>query len=83
MNKNEWLSIKKSKNYPIEILYEFYQNRRKETEKELTLDEFTIKFMEYFNHVRNVNNTLIDEFFDKKLGITKLFNEKGELLKEY
>lgn len=83
MNKNEWLKIKQSKAYPIEILYEFYISRLKPQEKEYTFEEFSKNFMDYFNLVKNVNNVLIDEFFDKKLGVTKLINNKNQIIKEY
>lgn len=84
MNKQEWLKIKKEKKYTIELLYEFWVDNKKPTYKDLTLEEFTQIISIFINAYNGmISQMKINDHFDKKFNITKVFNNKGEIVKEF
>lgn len=81
MKKSDWFKMKKTQTYPLEILYEFFQ--AKNTKENISIEEFSQKFLKYNQMIGGVNTTKINEYFDQKLGITKLYDKNNQLIKEY
>lgn len=81
MNKKQWLEIKASKNYPIEMLYEFFQ--KKNVGKDMTLEEFQNNIHIYINVKGGIETEKLEEYFDQKYTVTKLTDKYNRLIKEY
>ena len=81
MNKQTWLSIKKGNNYPIELFYDFFKTYN--TGKDMEFDEFSLHFQRYVNTIRRLPLKDVVPYQDNKLSVTKLFDKKGILIKEY
>lgn len=65
------------------MLYDYWLNNKAEDYKHMTEQEFSEKAVLYFNHGGNFSFEKIENYFDIKFNITKLFNKNKELIKEY
>lgn len=82
MTKMDWLKIKKNKQYTIELLYEFWIGNKKENYKNVSIEEFTQLIQVYAQDNGNFSQGKIEEYFDGKFNITKLFDKNKQLIKE-
>jgi len=82
MNKQDWLDIKKNKQYNIDSLFEFWNTIKKPNYKDLTIDEFAELIQVYANNGGQLSDEKLEEYFDKKFNIIKLYDNKGKLIKE-
>lgn len=81
MNKQTWLDIKRNNNYPVQLFYEFFKTYN--TGRDMEFDEFSVYFQRYVIAVRKLPLKDVIPYQDSKLSITKLFDKKGILIKEY
>jgi len=82
MNKENWLKIKKSGQLNIEMLFEFWEKNKKPSYKELEFNEFSKLITEYFNNGGEFSSKKLEEFFDKKFNVTKIYDKNHNLIKE-
>ncbi len=82
MNKQEWLFIKQTKQVPMELFYEFYLIHN---DKEVVMEreDFREKLQMYVNTIGRIPIQKMFEYYDKQLGVTKLFDKNKNLIKEY
>lgn len=82
MNKQDWLKIKKSGQLNIEMLFEFWEKNKKPSYKKLEINEFSNLITEYFNNGGQFSFKKLEEYFDKKFNITKIYDKDHNLIKE-
>lgn len=82
MTNEVWIEVKRTNQIPMELFYEFYQiHNQKDTI--MTPTEFRNNFQLYVYDIQTVPVKKLIGYYDQKLGITKLFDKFGKLIKEY
>lgn len=76
MDREKYIQMRKSGQYDLAWFYEFYLQEKKE--EWLTHDFQT--FAQNFNMFFQFNGKYVLEYTDKKMGVTKIENEQGNLL---
>lgn len=82
MTKQEWIEAKATTQIPMEAFYEFYTIQN-EKDTIMSAEEFRNNFQVYVYHLGRIPTMKMIEYFDQKLGITKLFDKLGKLIKEF
>lgn len=82
MNKQEWLHIKNTKQFPMELFYEFYKihNTRDTIMNPL---EFRDNLQLYVNTLGHIPMLKIVAHYDNFFGVTSLLTKEGNLIKYY
>ncbi|MFA9239442.1 MAG: hypothetical protein ACEQSQ_06075 [Candidatus Paceibacteria bacterium] len=83
MNKQEWIKAKQEKKFTLELLYEFWQDNKKPTYKEVSFEDFSQLIQVFINNQGVLSHTKLLDHFDEKFKITKVFNNKGQIVKEF
>jgi len=82
MNKQEWLQMKQTQQMPMELFYEFYIMKNNKDSK-MNKEEFRNHFQNYVYYLGFIPTKKIIEYFDNLFIVTKLTNNKGQIIKEY
>ena len=76
MDRAKYIEMRKSGQYDLAWFYEFYLQEKK---KEWSTYDFNT-FMQAFNMFFMMNGKNIIEYTDKKMGVSKIENEQGNLI---
>lgn len=76
MDKVKYIEMRKSGQYDLAWFYEFYLQEKK---KELSTYDFNT-FMQAFNMFFMMNGKNVIEYTDKKMGVTKIEDQQGNLI---
>ena len=82
MERADWTKIKNNGQYTVEALYDFWNENKKLSYKDLTLEEFSEEMKKYINLRGEFSHRKISEFFDKKFNIVSIFDKSGKLIKQ-
>lgn len=76
MDRAKYIEMRKSGQYDLAWFYEFYLQEKK---AEWITHDFN-SFMQAFNMYFQFSGKQILEYTDKKMGVTKIENEQGNLI---
>lgn len=76
MDRNKYLEMRRTGQYDFAWFYEYYIENRNTSK---SLIPFNI-FQQTFNMFFQMNGGMVIEFMDKKMEITKIENNQGQLL---
>jgi hypothetical protein len=76
MDRVKYIQMRKSGQYDLAWFYELYLQEKK---KEWPTYDFN-SFMQNFNMYFQFNGRAVLEYTDKKMGVSKIENEQGNLL---
>jgi hypothetical protein len=82
MTKQNWLEIKKRGEYTLDSLYEYWKDNRKENYKNPSEQEFKEIIQVYIQRGGEFSYQKINQYFDEKFNITKIFDKDSKLIME-
>lgn len=83
MIKQDWLQVKSTQQITPEIIYEFWNENKKPEYKDISFEEFNTLIKLYIQNGNTVSINKLEEFFDKKFNITKVYDKDKQLIKEF
>ena len=76
MNKDQYIQMRKSGQYDLAWFYQYYLENK---DKARVTPPFEI-FQQVFNMFFQMNGRDVLEYMDKKMEVTKIENEQGQLI---
>jgi hypothetical protein len=76
MNREKYIQMRKSGQYDLAWFYEYFLKHKDEDKPTVPFEIFQQAFNMYFQ----MNGRFILDHMDKKMGVTKIENEQGNLL---
>lgn len=83
MNRQEWLDIKRSKEFHINLFYEFYLDKNKKNDIVLDENTFANCFRNYVNLIGKLPISNIIKYYDDKFLIVKIIDKNNNIIDEY
>jgi hypothetical protein len=69
MTKEKWIKLRKLEELPLEVMYDYYMENKKEHHINLTLNQFEIYFSKFIPHVFPIYNKILFKvmsYYEKK-----------------
>lgn len=82
ITKEDYIEAKNTKMYSIEMLYEFWTKNKMPGYQNIDIKEFSILLTRYHAMGGAISDKSLEEFFDKKFNIVKLYDKNGVFIKE-
>lgn len=76
MDRERYMQMRRSGQYDLAWFYQYYLKNKDESRDTYPFEIFQQAFNMYFM----MNGAFILEYMDKKMGVTKIENEQGNLL---
>ena len=76
MDRNKYLEMRRAGQYDFAWFYQYYLENINRSKALIPFDIF----QQTFNMLFQMNGAIVVEFMDKKMEITKIENEQGQLL---
>ena len=84
MTKEEYLELRNSNKFSLDLLWEYYCNKVEEKDRKVkSFDEFVPLYMDYTKIAGFYSIELAQEYFDEKFKINKLIDTKENKIIKY
>lgn len=76
MDREKYLQMRRTSQYDFGWFYQYFLENRDRSKAPVSFEVFQQAFNMYFQF----NGAFLIEFMDKKMGVTKIENEQGQLI---
>ncbi len=76
MNRDQYIQMRKSGQYDLAWFYQYFLENKDKSKDTIPFEVFNQAFNMYFQ----INGAAVLDFLDKKMDVTKIENQQGNLL---